>query len=131
MKLGQLYYNHGRVAQPANWLVSRTGTVTVMAQAVILTILGKEAGNSFDKYSIETGQKGENNVTGTDAVTRDSSTTSTKGTRVGIGVSAAILVISVVFVIALVWKRRQRTKEESTTTWLEKPELKANDVPRH
>jgi hypothetical protein len=33
LKLGQLHHNHGGVARPANWLVSRTGTVLVDARA--------------------------------------------------------------------------------------------------
>jgi hypothetical protein len=116
------------VLQPAS---GQAGPLTVVAQAAILTMLGKEAGDSFDACGVETVQKVDNNGTDTDTAARDSSTALTKGARAGIGVGATISAIGVVLVTVLVWMRRQRMKEESAAAWLEKPELEANDVPRH
>jgi hypothetical protein len=91
---------------------------------------GCGAGGDIDD-GVETVQKVDNNGTDTDTAARDSSTALTKGARAGIGVGATISAIGVVLVTVLVWMRRQRMKEESAAAWLEKPELEANDVPRH
>jgi hypothetical protein len=127
------------------FVYGQTGIQTMVASSVTLTMLGeKEADATLDECGRQrTDAPGTgNNATGTNAPAQSNSPTGstgaksislTSGARAGIGVGAALLALFMLLATVLVWRGRQRKKnaDAALKDWSDKPELEANDVPRH